>query len=558
MSVACSRGSDTHLGRAPAPTGATTPAISAPPSAIPSPTVGPDDAGSSSAGAKSTPVGPDWANSPAFESQEPVDLIIRGGKVIDGTGAGAVAADVVVDAGRIVHLGRVAPEVRAARQIDARGLAVTPGFIDMHSHAVATGPNRNLLAMGVTTVVVGQDGRSPTAGPIAHWFARLRRTRLSVNVAALAGHATLRGLAGVYGSPPNDKALERLASLIGRELRAGAFGLSTALEYQPGAQAGRQELHAVARAVAEHDGIIMSHLRSEDDDLIDTALDELLSQGEQGARVHVAHIKVVYGKGTARADALLAKMQAARDDGIELTADLYPYDASYTTTSILFPPFAKPPASFQQARSRRREELREFLRNKVRRRGGPQTMLLGTGPYAGKTLEQIASAKGKPFEDVLIDDIGPGGASAAYFVMDHALQSRLLVDPWIMIGTDGGEYSNHPRGHGSFARVLAEHVRERKALTLIEAVRKMSGLCARTLRLHARGTLRPGSAADILVFDPAQVQDHATYAEPHQHSTGMRWVVVNGRIAVEEGRFTGTRAGRLLLSERKSGSSEDR
>ena len=335
-----------------------------------------------------------------------------------------------------------------------------------------------------------------------------------------------------------------------------ARGLSTALEYQPGAQARQRELKAIAEAVAERDGIIMSHLRSEDDDRIDAALDELLSQGKLGARVHVAHLKVVYGKGKERAEALLAKMAAARSAGIELTEDLYPYNASYTTVSILFPAFAKPPSSFQRARHQRRGELARFLRNKVHRRGGPEATLFGTAPYTGRTLAQIARARGKPFEDVLIDDIGPGGASAAYFVMDDELQSRLLADPWIMVGSDGGEYSSHPRGHGSFARILAEYVRKRKALTLTEAVRKMSGLASRTLGLQARGTLRPGSAADVLVFDPAQVQDHATYARPHRRSTGMRWVLVNGRIAVEEGRFTGARGGRVLRAERQPASAE--
>jgi N-acyl-D-aspartate/D-glutamate deacylase len=472
--------------------------------------------------------------------------------VIDGTGAQAATGDVVIVAGRIVHLGQAAPELVAKRQLDARGLVVTPGFIDMHSHASPTGHNRNLLAMGVTTVVLGQDGRSPTPGRFAAWISRLRQARLAVNVAALAGHATLRGLAQVHGSKPGAPALARLARIVGEELEAGAFGLSTALEYQPGAQAREQELAAVAQAVAARDGIIMSHLRSEDEELIDAALDELVAQGRQGARVHVAHIKVVYGKGEARAEALLAKMAAARAAGIELTADLYPYNASYTTIGILFPPFAQSRASWQRARAHRRDQLAEFLRNKVNRRGGPQATLFGTAPYAGQTLDQVARARGKPFEDVLIDEIGPGGASAAYFVMDDALQSRLLADPWIVVGTDGGEYSSHPRGHGSFARVLAEHVRKRKALSLVEAVRKLSGLSARILRLEARGTLRPGAWADVLVFDPSQVRDHATYARPHRRSTGMRWVLVNGSIAIAEGRLTGARGGKLLRAQRKA------
>jgi N-acyl-D-aspartate/D-glutamate deacylase len=475
-----------------------------------------------------------------------VDLVISGGRVIDGTGTPAFEADVVIDGGRVVHVGSVGADVKVGRRIDARGLVVTPGFVDMHGHADALGANKNLLAMGVTTVILGQDGRSPVAGPIAGWIRRMQRSHPAVNVATLVGHATLRGLAHVVGERPSDAALTRMVRLLGGELDAGAFGLSTALEYQPGAQARQQELDALAKPVAARDGVIMSHLRSEDDDRIDAALDELVSQGRQRARVHVAHLKVVSGKGRARAEALLAKMSAARASGIELTADLYPYNASYTTVAILFPPFAKPPQSFARARVRRRDELAEFLRNKVVSRGGPEATLFGPGPYANKTLAEVARAKHKPFEDVLIDDVGPGGMSAAFFVMDDALQERLLADPWVMVGTDGGEHSSHPRGHGTFARVIAEYVCKRGTLTLVEAVRKMTGLAARTLRLEARGTLQPGSWADVLAFDPAEVQDHATYAEPHRRSTGMRWVLVNGQPAVADGRWTGMRGGKLL------------
>lgn len=497
--------------------------------------------------ASSSPSVPADAAQAPFTGPGPVDIVISGGSVFDGTGAPARTADIVVDDGRIVHLGRVAPGLEAKQHIDARGLVVSPGFIDMHAHADARGANKNLLAMGVTTVVVGQDGRSPVAGRIAPWLRRLERAQLAVNVASLVGHGTIRQLSRVAGPRPSDADIDRMSRMIGQELDAGAFGLSTALEYQPGAQASQRELDGISRPVAERDRIIMSHLRSEDDELIDAALDELISQGRQGARVHVAHIKVVCGKGAARADALLGRMAAARATGVELTADLYPYNASYTTIGILFPGFAMPPA-FEVARARRRDDLAAYLRSKVLRRGGPEATLFGSGPHAGRTLAQVAEALGKPFEEVLIDDIGPGGVSAAFFVMDDALQTRLLADPWVMVGTDGGEHSSHPRGHGTFARVLAEHVRKRGTLSLGEAVRKMTGLSARTLRLEKRGTLQLGSSADVVVFDAAEVQDHATYTHPHRLSTGMRWVLVNGQVAVADGRWTGTRGGRLLLA----------
>lgn len=466
--------------------------------------------------------------------------------MIDGTGAQAVVADIVIDSGRIVHIGRVSSAAAARRRVDARGKVVTPGFIDVHSHAAPGGPNENLLAMGVTTVLVGQDGQSPPgAARIGDWMRRVGASRLPINVATLAGHATLREKAGIAARDPSPQQLARLAQLIQEQIGAGAFGVSTGLEYYPGVLAKAAELEVIARAVAEHGGLIMSHLRSEDDERILASLDELIAQGRLGARVHVAHLKIVYGKGRARAEALLARMAAARESGVHLSADVYPYDASYTTVGIVFPPFAATPATFQHARLQRRGELLSGLRQTVQRRGGPEAMLFGTPPYAGKTLAEVAAEQGQPWEEVLLA-LGPAGASAAHFVMDDALQSRLLLDPWVMIGTDGGEQSRHPRGHGTFARVLAEYVRQRQTLPLVEAVRKMTGLPADTLGLDARGVLRPGSWADLLVFDPALVQDHATYARPHRRSTGMDWVLVNGMPAIAAGRSTGHRNGHLL------------
>lgn len=488
---------------------------------------------------------------PPFESKERVDAIIRGGMVVDGTGRPRYQADVVIDKGTIAHIGTVADSVKALREVDAAGKVVTPGFIDTHSHGDPEARNKYAIAQGITTLCVGQDGSSASHDRVSSLVARLRKKKLAVNVALFVGHGTVRNLAKVgLSKSPSAKQIERMARIVGKELDAGAWGLSSGLEYRPGIFATADELAAIAKPVAERDGVIMSHLRSEDDDKVEGAIDELVAQGRVGARVHIAHMKVVYGKGAGRADKLLAHLAGVRAEGVAITADIYPYNASYTTISIVFPDFAKPPNSYKRVKRNKRDELAEFLRNKIARRGGPEATLFGTSDYGGKTLKQVADEQGKPFEEVLIE-LGPGAASAAYFVMNDELQSRLITDPHVMIGTDGGALSRHPRGYGTFSKVLRLYVNERALLTLEEAVRKMTGLPAATVGLakQKRGLLQKGWAADVLVFDPAAIADKADYQKPSRLSEGMDWVFVNGRSVVREGKFTKTRPGNVLRRE---------
>lgn len=495
------------------------------------------------------------APGPPFVAAEPVDVHIAGGTVIDGRDPKPFRADVLITDGKIVHVGLVGDGVKAKRRIDASGKVVTPGFIDTHAHGDPKHANRNFLAMGVTTLCVGQDGRSPSDDRIRYWRGSLMNKRLAVNVVPFVGHGTLRGAAKIgLSKTPTDKQIERMAKMVGSAMDLGAWGLTTGLEYRPGVFATKEELVAIAKPVAERDGVIMSHMRSEDDDAIDAALDELLAQGsEGGARVHVSHIKVVYGKGAARADKLLAKLDAARKAGVRVTADIYPYNASYTTINIVFPDFALPPNSFNRVKRDKRDELAQFLREKITRRGGPEATLFGTDPWRGMTLKEVAEKTKKPFEDVLIDDVGPGHAAAAYFVMDDALQSRLLLDPFTNVATDGSATSRHPRGYGTFAKVIRLHVVERDALPLGEAIRKMSGLAADTVRLtHVkRGTLQAGWAADVLVFDPRAVKDRADYENPNNLAEGMSFVLVNGVVEIDDGEPQKRRGGRLLLRPAK-------
>jgi N-acyl-D-aspartate/D-glutamate deacylase len=498
-----------------------------------------------------------WA-SVAQERQPPptdivFDLLIDNGLVIDGTGAPVFRADVLVHGGRIVFLGEVDRElVRAARVIEAEGRVVSPGFIDAHAHGnpVREPAFENFLAMGVTTITLGQDGSSPGGVHPGEWLDEVDAVVPGVNIVLFVGHGTVRRLAGVGISlDPDAEQLRTMADLVEGAMREGCFGLSTGLEYQPGSFAGMAELVAIAEPVGRAGGLVMSHLRTEDDDKIESALAELIAQG-RGAEcpIQISHIKVVYGHGAERGEEILGVLEEARGAGVTVTADIYPYEASYTGIGIVFPDWAKPPNEYAEVVAERRKELGAFLRQRVMQRNGPAATLFGTRPWSGKTLAQVAAELDKPFEDVLIDDIGPGGASGAYFVMDPGLQERLLVDPHIMISTDGSPTMRHPRGYGAFAKVIRQYVAERGLLTLEEAIRKMTGLPASILGLdrQQRGLVRVGWAADLLVFDPSAVSDNATFEEPHLLAEGFDWVIVNGRVVRAEGEFSGMRNGRAL------------
>ncbi len=553
--TACNRAGDAPKGHATnAPSQAVSAGSSAPPIDPEIPLPRPVVATSASASAApAAPPAPAWASAPTWASGKTFELVIAGGTVVDGTGAAATPGDVVVDAGKIVHVGKLAPSVKGKRRIDATGLVVTPGFIDTHAHGDPAGANHNFLAMGVTTLCVGQDGKSAEGERVADFARRYGKKKLAVNVVPFAGHGTARELTGVgLAAKPTLAQLDKLTRFVSREMDAGAFGLTTGLEYSPGSFATKQELVAIAKPVAAADGVIMSHMRNENDGTIDDALDELLAQGtDGGARVHVSHIKIVYGKGEARAARLLAKLAAARERGVSITADIYPYEASYTTIGIVFPDFAKPPHDYKRVVREKRSDLAASLLEHMALGRPPSAILFGSDPYRGKTLEEVAKAAGKDPIDVLIN-IGPNGASAAYFVMDPALQAQLLVEPHVMIGTDGSASSQHPRGYGTFAKVIRQFVVEEKRLSLEEAVRKMTGLPAETLRLdkQERGRIADGWAADLCVFDPREVKDRASYSEPHKLAEGMRWVLVNGVAEIAAGKYQKTNGGRLLLMKR--------
>lgn len=485
------------------------------------------------------------------------DIHIKNGTLIDGSGTEGITADILVRDGIVVYTGETdGDRINAAAVVDASGKVVTPGFIDLHAHGdpLQTPDFGNFLAMGVTTITLGQDGSSPETNYLGEWMDEVDEIEPGTNIVMFAGHNTVRRLAVVpLSTSISEQETERMQDRIIAALEDGAFGLSTGLEYDPGRFAGRDELKAIAEPLGRYGGIVMSHMRTEDDGAVEDALLELITMArDAGVPVHVSHIKIVLGNNPAAADNLIQIMDMVRNEGVTITADVYPYTASFTGISLLFPDWSKPPNLYEDVVSERRDDLANYLRNRVNNRNGPEATLIGTGPWAGKTLAEVAEELDKPFEDVLIDDIGLNGASAAYFVMNEDVMRRFIGAPHIAISSDGSPTMLHPRGYGSFAKIIRQFVMDEGLLTLSGAVHKMTGLPAGILGLHdmpeglKRGYVREGYAADILVFDPAEVRDNARFEDPHRLATGFNTIIVNGTVVQSDGQPTGVRAGRVL------------
>ena len=468
-----------------------------------------------------------------------VDFLITDALIIDGSGKSAYSGTLAISGDSIVWIGQDYSSIESDSIIEAKGKVLAPGFIDPHAHGSISTLSQfeNFKAQGVTTVALGQDGDSILPEDWDKFANQVDSVAPPVNVISFIGHAALRESAGIpLNEAPDSLQLLHMLKMIERVMEKGAFGMSTGLEYIPGYYSDENELFALAMAVGAKDGLIMSHLRNEDDDSVNESLRELIRQG-QFARVQVSHMKIVYGKGEERAEELLEILDSAREAGIDIRADIYPYTASYTGIGIVFPDWAKRPFDYNEVLNARREELREYLIRKIEFRNGPEATLFGTAPWAGKTLAQVADSLGKHFADVLIDDIGPEGASGAYFVMNEELQEKLLKHPFSMVCSDGSPTMHHPRGYGSFAKIIREYVNEKSLLNLEEAIYKMSGLTAETLQLNDRGKLKVGYKADVILLDPAAVRENASFENPHQLAEGVLAVWINGKSGINSGIF---------------------
>jgi N-acyl-D-amino-acid deacylase len=447
--------------------------------------------------------------------------IITGARIVDGTGGPVRRGSVRFEKDRIVAVGDVAPR-DGDTIIDAKGLALAPGFIDIHNHStggLAQDPAASTqVAQGITTIVVGADGSSPW--PIADYLAERRAHPASVNVLVMAGHATIRRrvMGDDYKRPARADEIEKMAALVDTAMGEGAIGLSSGLEYEVGSYSETAELVAMARAAARHGGFYMSHIRDEADRAFD-AFREAIAIGEQAhIPVQISHIKLgTVGVWHKSAD-VVKLIEDARKRGVDVTADCYPYDAWHSTITVLVP--------------NKQYEDPVSVRKALDDVGGAGNVTIDRDEahpdYELRTLDAIAKEKGITPVDLFIRIVKDGGASVIGKSMVEDDIRTFYTQPWVMVASDGGIGLRHPRSSGTFPRVLARFVREQHWLTLQEAVRKMTSAPAARLKLADRGTLAAGKRADLVLFDPDTIADRSTFADPFVLPAGVRQVFRDG------------------------------
>lgn len=470
-------------------------------------------------------------------------IAIVGATLIDGSGGPPVRDSVVVFRGdEIVAVGRRGRvKIPAdATVIDARGMVVSPGFIDAHNHSdrgFTSDPSAvSQVSQGITTVVVGQDGGSPF--PIGEFLSELGRNPIALNVLTFVGHATLRER--VMGENTNRQAtreeIEKMKQLVDDAMREGAIGLSTGLEYETGKPATTEEVIALAQAASASGGIYISHIRDEADKTFE-ALNEAIRIGREARiPVQISHIKLgtvsVWGK----AKDAVALINKARARGQDVTADCYPYEAWSSTIRVLIP-------------SGRHDDPVDVARG-IAEVGGPANITITScrahPDYEFKTMEEISKREGISAVDLYMKIVRDGGAGVVCHSMKEEDIEVFYKQPWVMVSSDGGIASRHPRGAGSYPRVLGRYVRERRWVSLPEAIRKMTSLPAKRFRLSDRGLIRKGFKADIVVFDPDRIIDRSTFQEPQLISEGVKRVFVNGVEVWSNGAATGSRPGQPL------------
>jgi N-acyl-D-amino-acid deacylase len=500
-------------------------------------------------------------------AQQQYDVIIRNGKIIDGTGNSWYYGDIGVKDGKIVSIGKLSSS-SAQKEVDAKGFIVAPGFIDVHGHieSIVNRPAAdNYIYDGVTTVITGNCGSS--TDDVSRFFQRVDSSKPAINVATLAGHNTVRAaVMGRDNRAPTPDEQTKMEEMVEKFMRDGAVGLSTGLIYSPGTFAKTEEVVGLAKAAAKHNGIYASHIRNEEMKVTE-AIEEALNIGRQAnIPVQISHFKVGGKANWGRSRETIAMIEQARLEGWDVTIDQYPYTASSTNLGVRLPNWAiagtrdSVEARLNNPVLRKQiidEMLAEIRRYKFRNYNFAVVASYGAdSTYNGKSITEInklvgRKPKAREEAETILDMIAKGGAQMVYHSMNEEDVKYILRYPFNMTGADAGvptpgQGMPHPRAYGTNARILGKYVREEKVISWEEAIRRMTSLAAQKFQLKDRGLLKEGMAADIVIFDPKEVSDKATFENPHQFSVGFKYILVNGQLVMENGTTTGTRSGRPL------------
>ena len=525
------------------------------------------------------------------------DLVIRHGTVYDGTGVAGVVQDIAVQGDRIAARGDLS-RATGRQEVDATGLAVAPGFIDMLNHSEAAligdGRSQGMIRQGVTLVVFGENSMGPlneqmkkyqterqgdikfdiTWNTLGQFLDTLAARGVSTNIASFVSAATVRAdEVGLDNRPPTAEELDRMRADVRQAMDEGAMGLTTALIYVPGEFAKTDELVQLAKVASASGGMYISHIRNEGNRLLE-AIDETLTIARKAhIRVEIYHFKAAGKSNWQKLGQAIAKIEAARKDGLDITADMFTYTASSTGLDAAMPPWVQEGGYEAWAQRLGDPKVRDRVRremvavqgdweNLMLLAGGEGTLLVGfkneaLRGYTGKTLAEVAKLRNRSVQDTAMDLVVEDGSRVVvvYFLLSEDNVKRQIQLPWVSFGSDASSMSaegvflktsTHPRAYGNFARLLGKYVRDEHVIPLEEAIRKLTSFPAATLRIRERGQLAPGYFADIVVFDPKSITDHATYERPHLYATGVQDVWVNGIQVLKDGEHTGQKPGRVV------------
>jgi len=517
------------------------------------------------------------------------DVLIRGGRIVDGTGNPAYYADLAIRDGRIAAIGRLAGKT-AARTIDATGLIVSPGFFDIHNHsdqtALTDGDAQSMIRQGVTSMILGE---GESAAPSKEWkdlsayFAQLTRQGVSTNIGTYVGSSGIwTWVHGDKAGPPTSEELDRMRTLVREAMEQGALGVASSLSGPPGSWIDTGTLAAMCEVAGRYGGTYATHMRTEGQGVFDAVAEAMEIGRRARVPVDITHLKIAERALWGRMPELTALIAKARAQGQDVQANVYPYRAGQNDLASIIPPWAHEGGAQAMIERLKDASLRPRLENEINHgipgsnwynhytaTGGWEGMLLVSlsNPeykrFEGKRMSEVIKALARPGIDVLFEllENNNGSVPTVYFHHSEEDMRFALAQPWVSIGSDGtavktegplSEGHPHPRYYGTFPRVLGRYVRDEKAITLEEAVRKMTSANAAKAHQYDRGLLRPTLAADVTIFDPATVIDNATYEKPHQYATGIEYVIVNGRLVLDKGRHTGARPGTILYGPGRS------